>query len=112
MYAVSENAMELIDILLKKKGIDVNKKDSQGKNVVHYVVNPLPYGSYENVALLEMLHKRSTYHKILKYIIGDDINDHCRGRIGRQGQLRQGSLVLLFAPRLQEALQCFAKSRR
>jgi ankyrin repeat protein/predicted DNA-binding WGR domain protein len=58
MYAVSENAMELIEILLKKKGIDVNKKDSQGKNVVHYVVNPLPYGSYENVALLETLHKR------------------------------------------------------
>jgi ankyrin repeat protein/predicted DNA-binding WGR domain protein len=58
MYAVSENAMELIDMLLKKKGIDVNKKDSQGKNVVHYVVNPLPYGSYENVALLELLHKR------------------------------------------------------
>jgi hypothetical protein len=63
MYAVSENAMELIDMLLKKKGIDVNKKDSQGKNVVHYVVNPLPYGSYENVALLELLHKRSTFAK-------------------------------------------------
>jgi hypothetical protein len=59
MYAVSNNAVELTHILLAQKGINVQQKDALGKTVVHYVVNPLPYGSYENVKLLELLHQHS-----------------------------------------------------
>ena len=32
-------------------------QDKVGRNPVHYVVNPLKYGSYENVAILKMLNK-------------------------------------------------------
>ena len=35
--------------------IDLNLKDKQGKTAAHYVVNPFPFGSYENVEFLELL---------------------------------------------------------
>lgn len=35
--------------------MNLTGQDKSGKSVVHYVVSPLRYGSYENVALLNLL---------------------------------------------------------
>jgi len=45
--------------LLHNKAIDVNHVDKQGKNAVHYVVNPVEFGSYENVEILKILKEAS-----------------------------------------------------
>jgi len=57
IYAIKENATKLFKFLLALPGTDVNQKDKQGKTPVHHVVNPLPYGSYENIKILEALAK-------------------------------------------------------
>jgi hypothetical protein len=41
----------------KIRKFEVNSVDKHGKSVIHYVVNPVAYGSYENNKLLSMLHK-------------------------------------------------------
>jgi hypothetical protein len=43
---------------MDKSDLNVNYVDSEGRNAVHWVINPLSYGSYENVNILKMLHKR------------------------------------------------------
>jgi hypothetical protein len=51
------------------KSYDSIKKDSvdlQGKSLVHYIVNPLPFGSYENEDLLS-----KTIEIQFKYNIAD-----------------------------------------
>lgn len=55
IYAIKENATKLFKFLLALPGTDIKQKDNFGKTPVHYVVNPLPYGSYENVKILEAL---------------------------------------------------------
>lgn len=45
--------------MLHSKKIDVNHVDKQGKNAVHYVVNPVEFGSYENVEILKILQEAS-----------------------------------------------------
>lgn len=56
--AVIANRLDLVRLLLKVKGVDVNFQDPiEGKSVVHFVVNPLPFGSYENVEILTALLK-------------------------------------------------------
>ena len=35
----------------------MNSKDNEGKTAVHYVVNPIGFGSYENVEILVQLHQ-------------------------------------------------------
>jgi hypothetical protein len=34
-----------------------NHKDNEGKNAIFYVVNPVDYGSFENVEILNMILK-------------------------------------------------------
>ena len=58
MYAVMSNDMRLITYLVscyKVTRFEVNNQDITGKTVAHYIVQPLSYGSYENVHLLEYL---------------------------------------------------------
>ena len=55
IYAIKENATKLFKFLLALPGTDTKQKDKQGKTPVHHVVNPLPYGSYENTKILEAL---------------------------------------------------------
>lgn len=38
--------------------LDINHCDSQGKNAFHHVVNPMEYGSYENVDIAKLLIKK------------------------------------------------------
>ncbi len=76
MYAVCDNNEKMVKLLLANKeaatepaanqkermekianinNVDLNLQDSNGKTVLHLVVNPLPFGSYENTHLLEIL---------------------------------------------------------
>ena len=43
--------------LANKTKINPNVQDANGKTALHYVVNPLDFGSYENVKLLALLVK-------------------------------------------------------
>ena len=50
----------VVTILMDNKAalnVNTEAQDKAGKSPVHYVINPLPYGSYENVELLRLLHK-------------------------------------------------------
>jgi hypothetical protein len=40
---------------LEKAELDKNYVDQEGKNPVHWTVNPLKFGSYENDKILRML---------------------------------------------------------
>ncbi len=60
MHAIINNNTMVIEILLENKkalNINPNNQDKAGKTAVHYVVNPLRYGSYENLQILKFLHK-------------------------------------------------------
>ena len=39
----------------KDKGLISNHTDNEGKNAIHYVVNPAKFGSFENADLLNAL---------------------------------------------------------
>jgi len=55
MHAIMNNNTMVVKILLEnKKALKVNSngQDKAGKSAVHYVINPIRYGSYENVEIL------------------------------------------------------------
>ena len=59
IYALKHNSEELIQFLLDSKDthkLDLNFKDARGWTVMHYCVQPLDFGSYENTTLLGKLH--------------------------------------------------------
>jgi len=57
MYAIMHNDLELVRFLIhnKDKGLLSNHTDNEGKNAIHYVVNPAKFGSFENVDILNVL---------------------------------------------------------
>jgi len=57
MYAIMHNDLELAKFLInnKDKGLIRNHTDNEGKNAIHYVVNPAKFGSFENVTMLNAL---------------------------------------------------------
>ena len=59
MYSVMTNDKRLNMHLVsayKVSRFEVNTVDNQNKSIAHHIVNPLPYGSYENAKLLNMLY--------------------------------------------------------
>ena len=55
MHAIMNNNTMVIKILLEnQKALNVNPvcQDKIGKSAAHYVVNPVRFGSYENVEIL------------------------------------------------------------
>ena len=40
----------------KKTNLDLRARDSQGWSVIHHLVSPLEYGTYDNVGLLKILY--------------------------------------------------------
>ena len=63
MYAITHNDLELVRFLLNNKEKDLlrNHTDSEGKNAIHYVVNPAKFGSFENVTILNALIYTSSF---------------------------------------------------
>lgn len=63
MYAIMHNDLELVRFLLNNKEKDLlrNHTDSEGKNAIHYVVNPAKFGSFENVTILNALINTSSF---------------------------------------------------
>lgn len=57
MYAIMHNDLELVKFILnnKDRGLIKNLTDNDGKNAIHYVVNPAKFGSFENVEILNTL---------------------------------------------------------
>lgn len=57
MYAIMHNDFELVRFLLNNKdnGLLRNHTDNEGKNAIHYVVNPAKFGSFENATILNAL---------------------------------------------------------
>ena len=59
IYAIKHNGSELVQFLLDSKGthkLDVGFEDPRGWTAMHYCVQPLSFGSYENAELLRLLH--------------------------------------------------------
>lgn len=59
-FAIEHNDITIVKFLLnnaKAKNLQINSKDNEGKTAVHYVVNPIDFGSYENVEILDQLHQ-------------------------------------------------------
>ena len=58
-FVVKQNNESVVRLILgeSKVKLDLNKVDKHGKSIIHYVINPLRFGSYENAALLELLVK-------------------------------------------------------
>jgi hypothetical protein len=60
MHAIiRDNAMVLRLMLENKKTLNLNTKaqDKAGKSACHYVINPVRFGSYENVEILQLIHQ-------------------------------------------------------
>eukprot|EP01127_Copromyxa_protea_P003688 TRINITY_DN1347_c0_g3_i5.p1 TRINITY_DN1347_c0_g3~~TRINITY_DN1347_c0_g3_i5.p1 ORF type:complete len:1398 (-),score=361.28 TRINITY_DN1347_c0_g3_i5:1328-5521(-) len=58
MTAVKTNDIALVRRLEKSEfALDLNTQDAKGKSIIHYVINPCEFGSYENVELLKLLAK-------------------------------------------------------
>lgn len=60
MHAIIQNNEMVVKILLENKkalNVNINGQDKAGKSAVHYVVNPLKFGSFENVTILKLLHQ-------------------------------------------------------
>ncbi len=73
MYTIMKNDVNLLEKLLESsKGQKFNLKgqDFEGKSAAHFVVNPLPFGSFENVEILNILQK-SGFDLQLKDIHGN-----------------------------------------
>lgn len=61
MHAImKDNAMVLKVLFENKSNLHINLagQDKAGKSAAHYVVNPVRFGSYENVEILQLLHKQ------------------------------------------------------
>lgn len=60
MYAIMKNDERILKLFLDNiKSTSVNKEgqDKAGKSACHYVINPVRFGSYENTAILNLLHR-------------------------------------------------------
>lgn len=66
MYAITHNDLELVRFLLNNKEKDLlrNHTDSEGKNAIHYVVNPAKFGSFENVTILNALINTNNFYDL------------------------------------------------
>lgn len=57
-YTIRQNREDVVLFLMSKTDSSpglINKGDCEGKTAVHLVVNPLPYGSFENIRILRKL---------------------------------------------------------
>jgi len=57
MHLAKENRGDLIRLFLKFDGHDKEAVDHDGKSVIHYVINPREFGSWENTTVLTLLAK-------------------------------------------------------
>ncbi|CAG9315884.1 unnamed protein product [Blepharisma stoltei] len=55
MLAIINNDIKMVEALIKEGSLDINHSDKKGRNAAHYAVQPLEYGSYENIDILKLL---------------------------------------------------------
>lgn len=69
-YAIQNNDLQLVKYLISHATackLQINCQDDEGKSAFHYVVNPIGFGSYENVQIFDEL-KKAGYRTDLKDI--------------------------------------------
>lgn len=59
VHYVRLNKLTEIKAFLKDFKVDTKSRDARGRTVIHHAVQPLEYGSYENVEMLEFLAKHA-----------------------------------------------------
>ena len=58
IYAITENSKKVAKFLLSQKTNSPQRlSDHNGKTLLHYVVCPLEYGSYENIDMLKLIYQ-------------------------------------------------------
>ena len=60
MHAIMKNNIMGLRMMLENKQSlhpNLDGQDKAGKSAAHYVVNPVRYGSFENVEILKLLHQ-------------------------------------------------------
>lgn len=61
MHAIMKNNAMALKMLFENKSklhLNVQGQDKAGRSAAHYVVNPVRFGSYENVDILRLLHSQ------------------------------------------------------
>ncbi len=59
MHAIIKDNVMVLKILFENKKtlkFNTNGQDKAGKSAAHFVINPIRFGSYENVEILQLLH--------------------------------------------------------
>ena len=58
IYAVIQNQFQIARYLINniRNGLMINHQDNLGKSAIHFVVNPVSYGSFENIEILHLLY--------------------------------------------------------
>jgi len=59
MHAIMKNNAMALKMLFENKSklyLNVQGQDKAGRSAAHYVVNPVRFGSFENVEILRLLH--------------------------------------------------------
>lgn len=77
-YAIENNDLALVKYLISHASAGkllINTQDEEGKSAFHYVVNPVGFGSYENVQIFDEL-KKAGYKTDLKDISGQTPLDY------------------------------------
>jgi ankyrin repeat protein/predicted DNA-binding WGR domain protein len=64
IHLIMKNDLELVETLVTKMKADAKVTDKTGKTVIHYVVTPSKYGSFQNVKLLQFLAKYQDVNKV------------------------------------------------
>ena len=67
MHSIMQNNIELVKFFISNSTSSFFRehKDLEGKNAIHYIVNPHDFGSFENVKILEALHKSNLGYNLM-----------------------------------------------
>jgi ankyrin repeat protein len=60
MHAIIKNNVMVLKMLFENKKtlkFNTSGQDKAGKSAAHFVINPIRFGSYENVEILQLLHQ-------------------------------------------------------
>jgi ankyrin repeat protein len=62
IMAIKINSTDLVELMVKNCKISADAQDSEGKTAMHYLVNPLEYGSYENLIILNLIKDKINFN--------------------------------------------------
>ena len=66
IYSIIHNDLGLFKALMSNKDIEIEALDKSNRSALHYVINPLKYGSYENTEMLTILLNTKKLNPVLQ----------------------------------------------